>query len=223
MWLETQWTGGSCLLWPPSRCKEDILMYEEHAFPAQRRMGFIKIPSVVVFGVGSLTWMTYKLIWLLYSGTSAPESVNTAAVKDKSHLLHWAFITSLLLYSECFCNLHNLKFPFITKPHISLNFVSSLVTSSHWGEDLVGFCNPFRESSPKSRVRGSCVLKWWSCSEAAATSSSACLNSCLSSAMQKGLINSSAVHCMAALKPFQGEESCAAHLKNSHSSDLVLA
>lgn len=120
MSLETLWTGGSCLLWPASRCKEEILIYEEHAFPPQRGIGLIKIPSVAAFGVGSLTWITYRLIWLFYSGRSVPESVNTAAVKDKCHLLHWAYITSLLLCSECFCNLHHLKFPFITKPHISL-------------------------------------------------------------------------------------------------------
>lgn len=126
MWLETLWTGGSCLLWPASRCKEEILIYEEHAFPAQRGMGLIKIPSVVTFGVGSLTWITYKLIWLFSSGTFIPESVNTAAVK--CHLLHWAFITSLLLYFECFCNLHHLKFPFIKIAHISLNWTLSLVS-----------------------------------------------------------------------------------------------
>lgn len=65
-----------------------------------------------------------KLIWVFYPGISVPESVNTA-VKDKCNLLNRAFITSLLLYSECFCNLNHLKFPFITKPHISLNWTSS--------------------------------------------------------------------------------------------------
>lgn len=51
VWLETLWTGGSCLLWPASRSKEEILMYEEHDFPAQRGMGVIKVPSGVAFGV----------------------------------------------------------------------------------------------------------------------------------------------------------------------------
>lgn len=39
------------MLWPASRCKEEILMYEEHDFPAQRGMGVIKVPSTVAFGV----------------------------------------------------------------------------------------------------------------------------------------------------------------------------
>lgn len=125
-----------------------------------------------------------------------------------------SFVISLLLHSECFCNLHHLNWPLLqnlTFPNTELDLVTTKFPSwrSGW------FCTPSRQPSPESRVHDSCTVKWWANSEAAATvhitSSSA-----LSSEMRKRLINSSVIHCMATSSS-QGEQSYAANIKNYRS------
>lgn len=60
-------------------------MCEEQAFPAQERMGLIRIPSGVAFEVESLMWITYKLIWF-FSGIPVPESLKTLVFSETQFL-----------------------------------------------------------------------------------------------------------------------------------------